>query len=77
MKVRINIDYDWVSGYLKYGSKEGIVNIPDEEIEEFKKNPRKYIKDHRIEDEIHFVDVTYSIEDYGDDFEISYEEIHE
>ena len=33
-RVFIDADLDYVDGYLMYGHKEGVVNIPDEDIME-------------------------------------------
>ena len=60
MKFRVTANLDWVSGHLRYGHLEGIVEAESEEALELKiKNPDfRYILDLVVDD--------YEVDDYGD-----------
>lgn len=69
-KVLINATPDYVTGHLRYGHYEGILELTDEEFEEFKEAPEQF------EEEIRFLDFLvddYRIYDIGNDLEIDYE----
>ena len=40
-KILIDAPLEYVAGHLRYGHLEGVIEVPDEEFEKFKKNPRK------------------------------------
>ena len=48
-KVYIYAPLDYVAGHLRYGHKEGTVNLTDEEFEQFKANPKNFIYDNDVE----------------------------
>ena len=48
-KVYIYAPLDYVAGHLRYGHKEGTVNLTDEEFEQFKANPKDFIYNNDIE----------------------------
>jgi len=48
-KVYIYAPLEYVAGHLRYGHKEGIINLTDEEFEEFKANPKNFIYNNDIE----------------------------
>ena len=72
-RVFIDADLDYVDGYLRYGHKEGVVNIPDEDIEKFKEDPIKYILYTSLIDYLHIVVDDYEINDYGEITDINYQ----
>lgn len=57
---------------MRYGHKEGIINIPDEDIEKFKENPKKYIKDRDYMCDLDFIIDDYDVDDCGDIDEVSF-----
>lgn len=43
-RIRVNALTDYVTGYLRYGQHyKGIIDLNDEEFEEFKQNPIKFL----------------------------------
>lgn len=75
MKINIRANLDYVVGFLRNGHLEGEVNISDEDYEEFKKDPIKYIKENDLRDEMELVIDNYRVEDYGEISEVDYNEI--
>lgn len=60
MKFRVTADLDWVSGHLRYGHLEGIVEAESEEALEIKmKNPD-------FRDILDLVVDDYEVDGYGD-----------
>lgn len=41
--IRTNVEY--IMGHLKYGYLEGILHMTDDELNQFKENPKKYLKE--------------------------------
>lgn len=68
-KVNINLGLDYLVGHLRYGHREGTIDIPDEELEEFKENPVRYLRDNDLDHELEFVIDDYDLDDwlYSDD----------
>lgn len=62
-KIYIYAPLDYVAGHLRYGHREGIVNLTDEEFEQFKVNPKDFIYDNDVELDL-FVD-DWEIDDCG------------
>lgn len=60
-KVYIYAPLDYVAGHLRYGHREGTVNLTDEEFEQFKANPKDFIYDNDIELDL-FID-DWEVED--------------
>lgn len=48
-KVYIYAPVDYITGHLRYGHREGIVNLTDEEFKQFKDNPKNFIYDNDVE----------------------------
>lgn len=48
-RISIYASLEYVAGHLRSGHKEGIINLTDEEFEEFKTNPKKFIYDNDVE----------------------------
>ena len=65
-QVYIEYPVDWVQGYLRYGHKEGTVEMTDEEFAKFKNDPASWIKKHDDLDLELLVD-DWRIEDYDSD----------
>jgi hypothetical protein len=61
-KVDIRAYTDYVAGYLRYGHYEGVIEMTDEEYEEFKANPEKWAKENDIKEECEFVVDDWRIE---------------
>lgn len=68
VKVGVKINYDFVVGHFKYGHDEGILKIPDNELNTFLENPKKYIEENDLIDreKMNFIVDNYRIEQLGD-----------
>ncbi len=64
-KVNINLGLDYLVGHLRYGHREGTVDIPDEELEEFKENPVRYLRDNDLDCELGFIVDDYEVDDWA------------
>lgn len=74
-KVKLCLNLDYIMGYLKYGHYEGELSIPDEDFDSFTTDPQKYIKEKDLEDSLKLVVDGYSVENVGDIYKASWEEI--
>lgn len=74
-KVKFDIPLEYVIGHLRYGHKEGILELTAEEFERLQKNPKKFIYEEEILDVLDLIIDDYSIEDYGGIDNIKYEVI--
>lgn len=70
-KISVRIDYDWLYGHLKYGHREGILELEDEDYEEFKKDPETFLHETGAYHDLKFVLDDYDLEDWGES-EITY-----
>lgn len=78
MKLFVEYPVDWIAGHLRYGHKEGEVELTEEEYTEFKKDPTAYLKSHYEElcDNFDLLVDDYRIDDYSNDiYGVSYKEI--
>ena len=75
IKVKFDIPLDYVMGYLRYGHKEGIIELTKEELEELKKNPLDFVDKNDILSDLELVIDDYRAEDYGSPVEVNYEVI--
>ena len=76
MKIKFNIPLEYVMGYLRYGHKEGILELTEEEFERLKENPKDFIYEEDILSNLDLIIDDYRIEDWGDPVEINYEVIN-
>ena len=74
-KVKFNIPLDYVIGYLRYGHKEGILELTEEEFKELQEDPLDFIYNQDILCDLDLVIDDYRVEDYGDVLEVNYEVI--
>ena len=74
-KVKFNIPLDYVIGYLRYGHKEGVLELTAEEFEKLQENPEEFIYEEEILHELDLVIDDYRVEDYGGITNIEYEVI--
>lgn len=73
-KVFVDYPVNWIAGHLRYGHKEGSIEMTDEEFEEFKQNPEKWLSEKDIDLELLVDD--WEIDDYDSDIEdVHWEEI--
>lgn len=74
-KFNLYIDLDYLAGYLRCGHREGIIEIPDEDVEDFKKDPITYLKETDCMCDLPIVVDDYRIEDYGNPTLVKCEEV--
>lgn len=74
-KVFVDYPVNWIAGHLRYGHKEGSIEMTDEQFEEFKQNPEKWLSDREDIDLELLVD-DWEIDDYDRDIEdVLWEEV--
>lgn len=70
-KVFVDYPVSWIAGHLRYGHREGSIEMTDEEFEEFKQNPEKWLSDR--ED----IDLDLLVDDWEiDDYDNEIEDVH-
>lgn len=70
-KVFVDYPVNWIAGHLRYGHREGSIEMTDEEFEEFKQNPEKWLSDR--ED----IDLELLVDDWEiDDYDNEIEDVH-
>ena len=72
-KVKFNIPLEYVAGHLRYGHKEGILELTEEELKELEKNPIDFVYNQDILYDLDLVIDDYRVEDYGGILEVKYE----
>lgn len=74
-KVKFNIPLEYVIGHLRYGHKEGVLELTAEEFERLQKNPKEFIYEKEILHELDLIIDDYCVDDYGGIDSIEYEVI--
>lgn len=75
IKVKFNIPLDYIMGYLRYGHKEGILELTEEEFKRLKKDPMSFVDEEDILSNLELIVDDYRIEDWGSPLEVNYEVI--
>lgn len=75
VKVKFDIPLEYVCGHLRYGHKEGTLELTEEEFNRLKENPEKFIDEEDILYNLDLIIDDYDIEDYGGIESINYEVI--
>lgn len=75
MKVKFDIPLDYVMGHLRYGHKEGILELTEEEFERLKKDPMNFIDEEDILSNLELIIDDYRVDDYGPPVKVNYEVI--
>lgn len=75
IKVKFNIPLDYVSGYLRYGHKEGILELTEEEFQRLEKDPIDFFDQEDLLCDLDLVIDDYRVEDWGSPLEVNYEVI--
>lgn len=73
IKIKFNIPLDYVFGYLRYGHKEGILELTEEEFRRLKKDPMDFFNQEDLLCDLDLVIDSYRIEDWGSPLEVNYE----
>ena len=69
-KVVITAPVDYVMGHLRYGHLEGEVELTDEQLELFEKDPAKAIQELDLDLELIIDD--WEVDGYGDPYDVQY-----
>ena len=77
IKVKFNIPLEYVMGYLRYGHKEGILELTEEEFKRLKENPMDFIEEEDILYDLELIIDSCRIEDWGNPLEVNYEVIND
>lgn len=77
MKIEICENLEYIAGHLRYGHREGIVNIPEEDFEEFKNDPINYLEENDLQYECPIIIDDYEIDDCGSPTDIEWKIIPE
>ncbi len=77
IKVKFNIPLDYVFGYLRYGHKEGILELTEEELQRLKENSMKFLDEEDLLCDLDLIIDDYRIEDWGAPLEVNYEVIND
>lgn len=73
IKVKFNIPLDYVYGYIRYGHKEGILELTEEEFQRLEKDPIDFFDQEDLLCDLDLVIDNYRIEDWGSPLEVNYE----
>lgn len=73
IKVKFNIPLEYVFGYLRYGHKEGIVELTEEEFQRLEKDSMKFLNEEDLLYDLDLIIDDYRIEDWGSPLEVNYE----
>lgn len=76
-KVKFNIPLEYVTGHLRYGHKEGVLELTAEEFERLQEDPEKFIYEEDILSNLDLVIDDYRVDDYGGIDSIEYEIIND
>ena len=76
IKVKFNIPLDYVYGYIRYGHKEGILELTEEEFQRLEKDPINFLGQEDLLCDLDLVIDNYRIEDWGSPLEVNYEVIN-
>lgn len=64
-KILIDAPLEYVAGHLRYGHLEGVIEISDEEFENFKENPIDFLYDNEYIDELDLLIDDWRVDDCG------------
>ena len=74
-KIFIDAPLDYVTGHLRYGHLEGIVEMTDEEFERFKEDPINFFYDNEYEcNRLDLIIDDFEVDDRGPINEVNWEE---
>lgn len=76
IKVKFDVPLEYIFGYLRYGHKEGILELTEEEFQRLKKDSMKFLKEEDLLCDLDLVIDDYRIEDWGPPLEVNYEVVY-
>jgi hypothetical protein len=77
IKVKFDVPLDYVYGYLRYGHKEGILELTEEEFQRLEKDPMDFLDQEDLLCDLNLVIDDYRIEDWGSPLEVNYEVVND
>lgn len=72
-KVKFNIPLEYVAGHLRYGHKEGVLELTEEEFKKLQEDPLAFIYTQDILCDLDLVIDDYEVDDYGGILKVNYE----
>ena len=76
IKVKFNIPLDYVMGHLRYGHKEGVLKLTEEEQKKLEEDPLKFVEEEEILSDLELIIDDYEVDDWGFPSEVNYEVIN-
>ena len=73
IKVKFDVPLEYVFGYLRYGHKEGVVELTEEEFQRLEKDSMKFLNEEDLLYDLDLIIDDYRIEDWGSPLEVNYE----
>ena len=73
IKVKFDVPLEYVFGYLRYGHKEGVVELTEEEFQRLEKDSMKFLDEEGLLYDLDLIIDDYRIEDWGSPLEVNYE----
>lgn len=77
IKIKFDIPLEYIMGYLRYGHREGVLELTEEELKRLKKDPMNFIDEENILSNLELIIDGYDAEDCGPPLEINYEVIND
>ena len=72
-KVKFDIPLEYVIGHLRYGHKEGILELTEEEFNKLQEDPLSFIYTQDILCDLDLIIDDYEVDDYGGILKVNYE----
>ena len=76
IKIKFDIPLEYLIGHIRYGHREGIIELTKEEFEELKKDPINFIYSYDILYDLDLIVDDYRIDDCGPISEVNYEVVN-
>lgn len=72
-KVKFDIPLEYVIGHLRYGHKEGVLELTEEEFKKLQEDPLAFIYTQDILCDLDLIIDDYEVDDYGGILKVNYE----
>ena len=73
IKVEFNIPLEYIMGHLRYGHKEGNLELTEEDFKRLEEDPAELLHEEGFIDDLELVVDDYEIDEQGPPSEINYE----
>lgn len=71
-RIAVIENLDYVTGHLRYGHREGFLDLTDEEFAKFKQNPKEYVEN--CDEDFELIVDDWRVEDYGNISDVEWHE---